>query len=123
MAAFSAVLGLAGAALADIGPKPTMSFAFAFDRAGVTISKGMLYQCDNADCSDAEPLRQLGPQGFRCEAQSCSAMAYGFAHFSRLQITLSDGRTLTSNIFTGHAFNAAFRVVVSAAGLNVQPET
>src|SRR5690349_22661102 len=65
----------AQATLADTGPKPTMDFQFKLELNGeqVTISSGTLYECKQSDCSDAAPLQQLGPQGFRCDTKSCSA--------------------------------------------------
>jgi hypothetical protein len=120
-AAFS--LGLAGAqaALADIGPKPTMAFAFSFAKKRLTVAKGSLLMCEDARCSLANPLERLGPQGLTCEARACSATAYGFARFARLEVTLSNGRTLRSNVFTS-ANDGAFRVLVGAARLVVQPQ-
>ena len=34
-----------------------------------------------------------GPPRLTCEARACSAIAYGFARFARLEVTLSNGRT------------------------------
>jgi hypothetical protein len=110
-----------GAALADIGPKPTMTFAFTLGRPGLTITSGVLLMCQNANCADAQPLKALGPQGFACDAHGCAARAYGFAPFARLKIRLSDGRTLSSNIFSSRDFDARFKVVVGPRALDVQP--
>ena len=59
--------------LADTGPKPTMDFEFKQELTGepVTITSGILYECEQPDCSDASPLEELGPQRFTCEANSC----------------------------------------------------
>jgi hypothetical protein len=115
-------LTAAGSGVADIGPKPTMSFDVAFDRPGLTIASGSLLMCSEATCADAAPLKRLGPQGFDCDATSCFARAYGFAAFGRLVITLSDGRTLKSNVFARAGFDARYRAVVRAGALSVHPE-
>jgi hypothetical protein len=47
---------------ADTGPKPTMEFTFTGE--AVTVVSGVLYECDQYDCSDAAPLEEVGPQGF-----------------------------------------------------------
>ena len=70
---------------ADTGPKPTMEFEFkqGLPEGDVTIVSGILYECDQADCIDASPLEELGPQRLYCEAESCRALAYGFAPYPR----------------------------------------
>jgi hypothetical protein len=115
-----AALALGDAAVADTGPKPTMAFAFSFDKPGLTIAGGVLLQCAKADCSDGQPLRQLGPQAFGCEPTACAARSYGFADFSQLQITFSDGRSLKSNVFKDGGMNARYDVRVEPADLKVQ---
>ena len=94
-------------ALADTGPKPTMEFTFRqnLPEKPVTISSGTLYECEQSDCSDAAPLQQLGPQGFRCDPESCNATAYGFATYHKLEIEFSDGKTRQSNVFSTAGFD------------------
>jgi len=77
----------------DTGPKPTMEFSFdqSLLAQPVTIVSGILYECQQSDCSDAQPLMEGGPQGFRCTAESCDALAYGFAPYHRIEIE-SDNR-------------------------------
>jgi len=120
-AAVSLVVAWATTSIADVGPKPTMSFAFSLGQ-NLTISKGALLMCQDEKCGDPHPLEPLGPQRFTCDPQSCHAMAYGFAPFGMIEITLSDGRTLRSNVFGRGSFNAKFRVAVVGTGLSVQPE-
>lgn len=93
-------------ALADTGPKPTMNFAFWQELPGepVTITSGILYECDQSDCQDASPLEEAGPQRFTCEATTCYAMAYGFSPYHRLEIQFSDGQTRQSNVFETAGF-------------------
>ena len=114
-----AAVSVALPALADVGPKPSAAFAIAFDKPGVTITGGELLQCKLASCADAKPLQALGPQRFVCEAAECYAMAYGFAPYARVRLVLSDGRSLSSNVFAIKAFNAKFQVVVRATALKV----
>ena len=68
---------------ADIGPKPSMDFEFKQEFSGqpVTITSGTLFECNQSDCQDAKPLEQLGPQGFACQTDVCSALAYGFSNY------------------------------------------
>ncbi len=114
----------AHAAFADTGPKPTMEFAFKQDlaREPVTITSGILYECEQADCSDATPLQQLGPQGLRCDAQSCNALAYGFRPYHRLEIEFSDGVTRESNIFETAGFDSKYIVTIRPDDLLVEAQ-
>ena len=111
-------------ALADTGPKPTMDFQFKTESNGelVTISSGTLYECKQSDCSDAAPLQQLGPQGFRCDVQSCSATAYGFSDYHKLEIQFSDGKTRQSNIFQTAGFDSKYTVTVRPDDLLVEAQ-
>jgi hypothetical protein len=80
--------------LADTGPKPNMDFEFRQEFAGepVTIVSGILYECDQSDCSDGAPIEEVGPQGFRCQANACSAVGYGFAPIIGLKSNFQTGR-------------------------------
>jgi len=111
----------AHAALADTGPKPTMDFEFKQELTGepVTITAGVLYECAQPDCSDASPLEELGPQRFTCEVDSCSALAYGFRPYHRLEIQFSDGQTRQSNIFETAGFDSKYTVTVRPQDLLV----
>jgi disulfide bond formation protein DsbB len=106
-------------AFADIGPKPTMEFEFT-QTGGLMIASGILYECDQPDCSDAEPIKELGPQRLRCDAVSCSALAYGFARYHRLEIQFSDGQTRASNVFETAGFNSRYKVTVRESDLLVE---
>jgi hypothetical protein len=117
------VLFSAYAVLADTGPKPTMEFTFKQDLPEGekhTIVSGTLYECDQSDCSDAAPLEEVGPQGFYCDAQSCRAIAYGFAPYHRLEIELSDEITRQSNIFETVGFDSRYTVTVQPDNLLVE---
>jgi hypothetical protein len=106
---------------ADIGPKPSMDFEFEYETGQtLEIVNGVLYECNQADCSDAEPLEELGPQGFSCTTVSCSSMAYLYSDFHRLVIRFSDGKERQSNIFQSDSFDAIFRVVVQENDLVVE---
>ena len=111
-------------ALADTGPKPTMDFQFKQELTGelATITSGTLYECDQADCSDASPLEQLGPQGFRCDAENCSATAYGFAPYHQIEIQFSDGKTRESNVFQTAGFDSKYTVTVRPDDLLVEAQ-
>jgi hypothetical protein len=117
--------------LADTGPKPTMDFEFRYELAEseLTIISGILYECDQPDCSDAAPLEELGPQRFTCNAKSCGATAYGFAPYHKIEIEFSDEQTRQSNIFETAGFDSKYTVTVrpedllveAQFGLNVPP--
>ena len=111
-------------ALADTGPKPTMDFQFKQELTGeqVTITSGILYECEQSDCSDAAPLQELGPQGFRCDAESCSALAYGFSPYHKIEIVFSDGKTRQSNIFKTAGFDSKYTVTVRPEDLLVEAQ-
>ena len=50
--------------LADTGPKPSMDFTFTGEP--VTIVSGILYECEQADCSDAAPIEELEQLANQC---------------------------------------------------------
>jgi hypothetical protein len=114
-----------GAALADTGPKPTMTFQFQQAMTGeppLTIVSGILYECDQSDCSDAQPLEEAGPQRFACEVNSCHATAYGFAPYHRLAIEFSDGQTRQSHVFQTAGFDSRYAVTIRPDDLLVEAE-
>ena len=107
--------------LADMGPKPTMSFNFPeLKSKGLTIERAVLYEGKKADGSDATPLKSIGPQRFQYGPQGCFAMAYGFAPYQRLKVTLSDGKTHWSKVFSGTGMRSYFVVTVGTKGLTVK---
>ncbi len=110
-------------AQADMGPKATMSFEFIFpENSSLTITEGQLLECSQPDCSDAQPLQQMGPQHFSCDLNTCSSMAYGYTEYNRLSITFSDGITRQSNIFGKKYFAAKYRVTVQQNSLMVEEQ-
>jgi hypothetical protein len=120
---FSALVPLRTAS-ADTGPKPTMDFTFTqqIPGAALTISSGILYECDQADCRDAAPLAVGGPQRLTCDSTSCHALAYGFSQYHRLEIQFSDGKTRRSNIFQTAYFNSTYNVTIRTDDLLVEPQ-
>ena len=111
-------------AFADTGPKPTMEFDFKQELPDgqVTITSGILYECDQPDCSDAEPLKELGPQRLTCDAVSCSALAYGFSTYHKLEIQFSDGKTRQSNVFKTAGFDSRYTVTIRPDDLLVEAQ-
>jgi len=109
-------------AFADTGPKPTMEFTFKQELSGETasITSGILYECEQPNCSDAAPLQQLGPQGFSCDGLSCSARAYGFSQYHKLEIQFSDGKTRQSNVFKTAGFDSKYTVTIQSDDLLVE---
>jgi hypothetical protein len=111
-------------ALADTGPKPSMDFTFKQEpsTSSITIISGILFECDQSDCKDAKPLQVLGPQRFSCTETACSAMAYGFSTYHRLEIQSSDGKTRRSNVFRTAQFQSSYQVTIRPSDLLVEPE-
>ena len=113
-------------AMADVGPKPSMEFTFTQEFPGdqVTLLDGTLFECEQSDCSDASPLAEMGPQSFGCSPNpnSCSAMAYGFSTYHRLEIEFSDDKTRRSNIFQTGEFNGTYAVTIRQDDLLVEPQ-
>jgi hypothetical protein len=101
-----------------------MDFKFKQESSNnpVTIISGILFECEQTDCQDAEPMEELGPQRFSCAATTCSALAYGFSPYHRLEITFSDGKNRQSNVFKTTQFQATYQVSIRQDDLLVQPE-
>ena len=110
--------------LADTGPKPTMDFAFdqTLLESDLQIISGILYECDQPDCSNAAPLQEAGPQRFTCDTTSCHATAYGFAPYHRIEIEFSDEQTRQSNIFQTAGFASSYTVTVHPDDLLVKAQ-
>lgn len=111
-----------GSVQADTGPKPSMDFQFVQGSSSgpVTIVSGVLYECDQPDCSDGAPLEEIGPQGFYCESSACYATGYGFAPYHRIEIEFSDGIRRESNIFETAGFNSRYTVTIRPSDLLVE---
>jgi hypothetical protein len=89
----------------------------------LTIDSGVLYECEQADCSDGQALQRAGPQGFSCDQLSCYALAYGFSTYHRLEIQFSDGQTRRSNVFETAGFNSKYQVAIRDADLVVKAQS
>jgi hypothetical protein len=112
-------------ALADTEPKPTMDFQFQqamTEEPPLAIVSGVLYECDQSDCSDAAPLEEAGPQRFTCEVNTCHANAYGFAPFHKIAIEFSDGKIRQSNVFETAGFDAQYIVTIQPDDLLVEAQ-
>ena len=109
---------------ADTGPKPSMDFTFQQQPSAthLTITSGILFECEQSDCQDAKPLQVLGPQRFSCAETVCSAMAYGFSTYHRLEIQFSDGKTRQSNVFKTAQFQSSYQVTIRPDDLLVEPK-
>jgi len=106
---------------ADMGPKPSMEFEFEFETGNpLEIVDGVLFECDQADCSDAEPLEDIGPQRFSCTTDTCFSMAYSYREYHRLLIRFSDGKERQSNVFPSDSFETTYKVLVREDDLLVE---
>lgn len=106
---------------ADLGDKPYVNFEVSVDN-GAQVTNGVLLMCEKDDCSDAVPLQELGPQGFYCIHSTCYALAYGFSPYLQLQLTLSDGRKVTSHVFQKVAYKAQFVATATGNQLKVEEQ-
>lgn len=109
----------ASPASADIGPKPSMHFEFEYEMPYTPILGGVQIECEDAACTEGQPLEELGPQRFSCNETECSSMAYVYSEYHKLVIEFGDG-TRESNIFTSKAFSASYIVTVSEDALFVR---
>lgn len=112
-------LALVPTAYADTGPKPSADFEFEYEIDRVPIIEGQLLECDDKDCTQSHPLRELGPQRFTCDDYSCTSLAYGYARYLKLVITFED-QVRESSVFEKHYFEAVFVVTVTQSGLEVR---
>ena len=108
--------------IADTGPKPTMDFSFdqTLLEGDLQVISGILYECDQPDCSDAAPLQEVGPQRITCDTTSCHATAYGFSPYHRIEIEFSDEQTRQSNVFQTAGFTSSYTVTVRPDDLLVK---
>ena len=86
------------------------------------IVAAVLYECTDPSCADAQPLPEIGPQGFTCQARSCHSLAYGYADYLRLRVRFSDGVTRESNVFSKRAFQARYTVTIEPTSLQVKEQ-
>lgn len=108
-------------AYADIGPKPSLEFRVKYSIPVVEVTSGQLMQSDKPDCSNAEPLKELGPQGLHFDGPRWNALAYGFKEYSKLEIQFADKKR-TSNVFDTKAFSGYYQVDVRDNDLVVTAE-
>ena len=115
--------GIALPARADMGPKPAMDFTFvAATDVQPDIVEAVLYECTDPSCADAQPLPEVGPQGFACQARSCHSLAYGYADYFRLRVRFSNGVTRESHVFSKQAFQARYTVTIEPTSLQVKEQ-
>jgi hypothetical protein len=122
LAAIALIVSSFVAAYADLGPKPTMDFKFAYNVPGVEAKGGQLLMSNNPDCADAKPLQDLGPQRFSVSKTGAYALAYGFGQYRKLVIDFSD-KTRESNIFQSANMAPKFTVLVNPNDLVVTEDT
>lgn len=108
------------ASQADIGPKPTMGFDFVYKtEEAPSIVGAKQYQCESEDCSDAELMREIGPQAITCQENSCTSMSYGFKPYQKLVVEFSDEKIRESNVFSTNT-GKTFTVEVTDSDLLVK---
>ncbi len=107
---------------ADMGMKPEMEFKFVAEDPQQTFSiqTATLYECQQADCSDAQPIDEIGPQRLNCQNDLCTIYFYGLEPYYRLEVRLGDGRTLTGQAFAPSGFHSYYLVTVRESDLLVK---
>lgn len=107
---------------ADMGLKPEMEFKFIAEdgQQSFSIKVATLYECQQADCSDAQPIDEIGPQRLNCQKDICKIYFYGLEPYYRLEVNLEDGRTLISHPFAPRGFHSYYSVVVRENEMLVQ---
>lgn len=105
---------------ADLGPKPTMKFAWK-ELGDVDLASLRLLQCKDESCKDAKPLMDAGPQHFSCAEEQCGALAYGFAEFNQLAGKTKKGKDAKSNVFKAAGMESEYVVSAKGAAIDVKP--
>jgi hypothetical protein len=110
--------------LANPAPKPNMDFEFKQHMPGepVTITSGVLYECEQSDCSDALLFVSDDIQEFFCEANSCHAYVYHVGPYYRLEIQFSDGQIRRSNVFKKTSLKSYYVVSIRLEDLLVKAQ-
>jgi hypothetical protein len=109
-------------AQADMGIKPDMEFKFVSEnpQQSFSIQSAILYECQQADCSDAQSVPEIGPQQLYCQQEICTINFYDLAPYYRLEVSLADGRTLSSQVFTPRGMRSFYSVTVRESDLLVK---
>lgn len=107
------------AALADVGPKPTMNFELVYQiDQPVPIINSQMLECEDAACAQSRPLEEMGPQRFECSDTGCFSMSYGYRPYHKLVLEFAD-KTRESNIFPTRTYNEQFQIIVRESDLQV----
>lgn len=111
---FSSLVWLpTGQASADVGPKPTLEFRFAYPPGrSLSAVSGTLLGCKDADCLETTPLKNNPHISLRCQADSCSGTLFNSDQLMCLQVLFSDNKTRLSNPFTPSAMRNVYSVKV-----------
>lgn len=115
-------------ALADMGPKPQMTFGIRYE-GDYAARFVRLVQLEYATADAVTPQDSLhdanhrGPEGLRCQTpEDCRSLAYGYEPYHRLMFVFTDD-TLYSEVFRKSAFHSAYEVTVSKNGVAVHDVT
>ncbi len=109
-------------ARADAGPKPEMEFKFVTENPQQTffIQEAVIYECQQADCSDAQPIDEIGPQRLYCQDDRCTIYFYGLEPYYQLEVISEDGKVRTSQAFAPTGFHSYYLVTVRENDLVVK---
>jgi hypothetical protein len=104
----------------DMGPKPSMNFEIDWEGSPQQeIVRSNLLVCGRADCTDAAPRPEMGPQQLRCFDEKCHIYLYSTYPHHVLEITFADGIHRRSNVFEKKGYIANYRVTVLPGSLQV----
>jgi len=101
-------------AVADIGPKPTMSFTWDLSEWGASPEIGQvnLYDCgDDATCTYPQLVEEMAAQRMTCDESGCFAMLYSSGGYWQLELDV-DGTTLLSAPFEKTGYDSDFDVII-----------
>jgi len=111
--------GAAGAARADIGPKPQLQM-WVRDAGGapVQVEAAELLECERKACGHPRPMAFFGPQRIEVDGPTVFAMAYTFEPHARWRLTTASG-VHTSNVFPVKGMETSLVGVLTPAALTV----
>lgn len=116
---------LCATARAEISPLPQAQFNFIYNtdtKPLIHPDQTELVLCQDRLCLQAQPLGVYGSQRLTCGGGACTATAYEFEPFARLDVMFEDGKLRQSNIFAlPPALLSQFNVYVDANTLAVEP--
>jgi hypothetical protein len=116
---FTGLAGAAGAARADIGPKPELQM-WVRDAGGapVQVAAAELLLCERKACRQPRPMEFFGPQRIEVDGPTVYALAYSLEPYARWRLTTASG-VRTSNVFPVKGMETSLLGVLTPTALTV----